>query len=680
MPAAAQTVSPKPSTAPTEPSRSRWQARPQFIIAALLVVAILGVYAQVTNFGFVSVDDFEYVRDNDAVNGGISWASFKWAFQNNVAGNWHPVTMLSHMIDCQIYGVVPGAHHYTNVLLHIANTLLLFFLLLRMTRKQANNLWPCAFVATLFALHPLHVESVAWISERKDVLSGFFFMLTLWAYVRYTEVPKAQSSAVWNLKFEALRWFGVALVLFALGLMSKPMLVTLPCVLVLLDWWPLQRINKFRFREFGVSILEKVPFFALTAVFSVITVHAQKSANAVVSFHDWPLKSRLATAMVAFAQYIGKTFVPTSLGVLYPHTDLVDSQVAGSTILFVLICLAAFVFARNRRYVFAGWFLFAGMMFPVSGIAQVGEQAFADRFTYLPHIGLFMVFAWGLMEIAALRSKLPILCGVLAAACIPASFLQVQHWSTSEALFRNSIRVAPKNATAHHYLGVILDDQGKTNEAMEHFSTAVQCNPNNVHARLGYAYGLQKQNRFAEAAEQYEAALAVEPDNAKAHYGFADTLLKLNRLSEALSQYSQALQFQPDIAGAYYQLGTAMVSGKHDVPDAIKYLETAVHYEPDWTDALNTLAWTLSTYTDPKVRKGDEAVTLAAHAVKITRGNDPGLLDTLAAAYAEAGKFPDALYAEQRAIETAKRSKQTNSIPEFELHLKSFQTQKPWRE
>ena len=302
MPAVIPTVSPKVSAPVAEPSRSPWHARPQIIIAALLVLAILGVYAQVTKFDFVSVDDLEYVRDNYAVNGGLSWESFKWAFTHNVAGNWHPVTMLSHMLDCQIYGVVPGAHHYTAVLLHISNTLLLFFLLLRMTRKLANNLWPCAFVATLFALHPLHVESVAWISERKDVLSGFFFMLTLWAYVRYAEAPSTKQKnapldfdkwgiyGVWSLGFGALKWYAIALVCFALGLMSKPMLVTLPCVLVLLDWWPLQRINKFSVRGFGSSALEKIPFFALTSIFSLITIHAQKSANAVVSFQDWPLK------------------------------------------------------------------------------------------------------------------------------------------------------------------------------------------------------------------------------------------------------------------------------------------------------------------------------------------------------------------------------------------------------
>ncbi|MGZ5568942.1 MAG: tetratricopeptide repeat protein, partial [Limisphaerales bacterium] len=582
--------------------------------------------------------------------------------------------------------------HYTAVLFHISNTLLLFFLLLRMTRKLANSLWPSAFVAALFALHPLHVESVTWISERKDVLSGFFFMLTLWAYVRYAEASSTKRrtaplnfdnwniSEVWNLGLGALKWYAIALVFFALGLMSKPMLVTLPCVLVLLDWWPLQRINKFSLRAVGSSALEKIPFFALTAIFSIITVHAQKSAHAVVSFHDWPLKSRIATAVVAYGQYLGKTFVPTSLGVLYPHTDLVDSQVAGTTILLVLISLSAFVVARSKRYAFVGWFLFVGVLFPVSGIAQVGEQAFADRFSYLPHIGLFMAMAWLLCDVAAIRSKLPMIVAVLAAACIPVTYFQVQHWSNSEALFSNSLRVSDKNATAHHFLGVILDAQGKTNEAMLHFSRAVRCNPDNVTARCGFAYGLQSQNKFAEAAEQYEAALLVEPDNAKAHYGLADMLLKLNRVGEALTHYSQALRIQPDIAGAYFQIGTAMLSGKQEASMAFAYLRNAVHFAPEWTDALNTLAWALATNPDPKVRDGKEAVTLATRAVTETRGKDPGLLDTLAASYAETGKFDNAVYAEERAIQTAKISKQTNAIPEFESHLKSFQAQKPWRE
>ncbi|MDB6058351.1 MAG: hypothetical protein JWO95_2195, partial [Verrucomicrobiales bacterium] len=628
----------------------------------------------------------------DAVSSGLSWESVKWAFTHNVVGNWHPITMLSHMLDCQIYGLVPGAHHYTAVLLHISNTLLLFFLFLRMTRKLANNLWPCAFVATLFALHPLHVESVTWLSERKDVLSAFFFMLTLWTYVRYAEAPKSNLpssgfnfdvwslSGAWNLGFGALKWYGLALVLFALGLMSKPMLVTLPCVLVLLDYWPLQRITQFSVRGFGLSILEKIPFFALSAIFSVITVHAQKSANAVVSFEDWPLKSRLAASVVAYGQYIGKTFVPTSLGVLYPHSVMSDSQVAGSAIVLIVICLAALAFARSKRYVFAGWFLFVGVMFPVSGIAQVGEQAFADRFTYLPHIGMFMALAWLLCEVAAVRSKLPIIVAALAAACIPLTHLQVQHWSNSVAVFENCLHVAPNNSTAHHYLAVLLDAQGKTNEAMLHFSRAVECNPNNVTARCGYAYALGSQNKFAEAAQQYESALLVEPTNVKAHYGLADAFVKLNRLGDALNHYVQVLKLEPDIAGAHFQIGTAMLSGKQDPVVAVQYLRNAVHFAPHWTDALNSLSWTLATHSDAKIRNGDEAVTLAKHAVSITRGNDAGLLDTLAASYADAGKFDYAIYAVQRAIDTARLAKQTNSIPEFESHLKSFQAQKPWRE
>jgi tetratricopeptide (TPR) repeat protein len=681
MPAAVPTTSPRPSVA-TEPQQTPWSVRPAILVAALLVVAIVAVYAQVTKFDFVSVDDFEYVRDNDAVNSGLSWEGFKWAFHNNVAGNWHPVTMLSLMADCSITGPVPGAIHYTNVLLHIANTLLLFFLLLRMTRKQTNNLWPCAFVATLFALHPLHVESVAWISERKDVLSGLFFMLTLWAYVRFAELRNEGfgfriGEAV---RARCFAWYGLGLALFALGLMSKPMLVTLPCVLVLLDWWPLQRIQKFNARAFGASILEKVPFFVLTGIFSVITVNAQKGAHAVVSFQDWPLKMRLATAMVSLAQYLGKTFVPTSLGVLYPHTQLNDSQVTGSTILFVLICLVAFILARSKRYLFVGWFVFAGMMFPVSGIAQVGEQAFADRFSYLPHIGMFMAFAWGLSSIPALKSKMPIIVGILAVACIPASFLQVQHWANSEDLFSNSLRVAPNNATAHHFLGVLLDSRGKTNEAFVHFTKAVECNPDNVNARCGLGYALMSRNQFAEAAQQYEAALLVEPDRAKAHYGLADTLLKMGRPQQALEHYAQALKYQPDIAGAYYQWGTAMLSGKQDTKVALDYLKAAVRFAPDWAMPLNTLAWTLATHPDAKFRDGNEAVKLATRAVTVTRGKDAGLLDTLAASYAEAGKFPNAVYAINRAIQVAAAAKDTNSIAEFQTHLKSFEAQKPWRE
>jgi protein O-mannosyl-transferase len=679
MPAAPTTASHQKTAA--MPHAKTKLARPKIVIAGLLIVAILAIYAQVSRFDFVSVDDYEYVRDNDAVTSGLNAASIKWAFHNNVAGNWHPVTMLTHMLDCQIYGVVPGAHHFTNVLLHIANTTLLFFLLLRMTRKLPNNLWPCSLVAAMFALHPLHVESVAWISERKDVLSGFFFMLTLWAYVRYTELKTD-----FGFRFDSqtrnrcIAWYVAGLALFALGLMSKPMLVTLPCVLVLLDWWPLQRIAKFSWRAVALSVAEKIPFFVLTAIFSVITVHAQKSANAVVSFSDWPLRMRLATAVVAFAQYLGKTLVPTSLGVLYRHSDLTASQIVGATILVVSISLVALIFGRKKRYLFVGWFLFVGVMFPVSGIAQVGEQAFADRFTYLPHIGLFMAVAWGLSEIAALRSKLPIIVGALSVAYIPTAFLQAQHWSDPEALFNNSLRVAPNNSTAHHYLAVLLDNRGKTNEAFVHFSEAVHYNPNNVHARCGYAYALFNQNKFSEAAEQYQAALNVEPDNVKAHYGMAETMAKLHNAQQAIDQYFQVLKLKPDVAGAHYQIGSAMLASKQDTATALNYLETAAHYAPYWTDALNGLAWALATNPDAKIRKGDEAVQLASRAVSITRHNDAGLLDTLGAAYAEKGDFDKAVAAIEHAIQRAKATGQTSSIGEFESHLKSFQEKKPWRE
>src|SRR5689334_8267770 len=292
--------------------------RLNIFISAALFVFTFAVFWPVTGYDFVNFDDPGYVSRNQVVKKGFTAEGVKWAFTTNEGGNWHPVTWFSHMLDCQLFGLKAGRQHAVSVALHGASVVLLFLLMTHLTGAR----WRSAVLAALFAVHPLRVESVAWISERKDVLSGFFFMLTLWAYVKWTEVAKEGTSGVWNRKLEALRWFGLSLVLFAFGLMSKPMLVTLPCVLVLLDWWPLQRIGKFTWRAFAASILEKAPFFALTAAFSVITVHAQGSAHAVVSFADWPLKSRLATAVVAFAQYLGKTVIPTSLGVLYPHTNL----------------------------------------------------------------------------------------------------------------------------------------------------------------------------------------------------------------------------------------------------------------------------------------------------------------------------------------------------------------------
>ncbi len=701
----------------------------RILVSALLAAAIIAVYASVTGYDFINMDDAEYVKENGNINEGISWAGIKWAFSNPVAGNWHPVTMLSHMADSQIYGLYAGGHHLTNVLWHIVNALLLFWILLAITERPSetprggadvsSNLWPCALVAALFGLHPLHVESVAWVSERKDVLSAFFFMLTLWAYLNYTKKRdiletrsrvRAQSGIVattplrgapdrltqnrrWGMGSGS--WYVAALVFFALGLMSKPMVVTLPFVLLLLDYWPLERLAERKAsvaddagvtargrRTFVSLFLEKVPFMVLAAIFCVITFVVQKGAGAVVALEHFPFPARMANAMVSYARYLGKTFWPDSLAMLYPARDWTAGQVAGASILIAGITLMAIWAARRRRYVFVGWFLFVGMLVPVIGLVQVGQQAMADHFSYLPLLGVFIVLAWGLAEFSTNLGRRTIAglgAAVLVIALAGMSVMQVRHWKNSETLFEHSLRVTGSNSMAHYLLGALYDSQGKTEQAVAHFAGAVRDNPGNVKARCGLGYIFCVQGKFDEAAAQYEAVLHFEPDSAKANFGLAEVKMRQRRPEEAMQHYFAALQSNPNIAEAHYQLA-ALFSSRRDTSSAISHLAEAVRLEPEWTLALNNLAWILATQPEAKLRNGSEATRLAARAVSLTRRSNPNTLDTLAAAYAETGRFSDAVEIAESAIQKAEASGHTNLVAEIESHLKFYQSQRAYRE
>ena len=668
-------------------------------LSALLAAAVLAVYAPVAHYDFIALDDAQYVRDNESINHGFSWAGVKWSFENIVAGNWHPVTMFSHMADCQIYGPSPGGQHFTNVLLHMANTVLLFWVLLAMTEgrkidvtakpttvrkpesrsKQIktetpiSNIWPCVLVAALFALHPLHVESVAWIAERKDVLSGFFALLTLWCYRQYVVNSGSGGNA-------SRAFYILALLMFLLGLMSKSMLVTLPFVMLLLDFWPFQRFNVSTFQRLG---LEKVPFLLLAAIFSVITFLVQKSASAVVTLRDFPMQARLANAMVSYAHYLEKTFWPNSLAMLYPYQRWTAGQIAGSTGLVLGLSLVAIWAARRKPYIFVGWFWFLGMLVPVIGLVQVGLQAMADRYTYLPLIGIFIALAWGLTDIAAQAPSRRALadCGTVAViACLGVvSAIQVRYWKNSETLFDHAVRVTGHNTVAHYILGALYDSQGKVDMAATEFTEAVADDPGNVKALCGLGYILCDERKFDEAAAEYQAALRVAPDLAKAHFGLAEVLMKENNFDAAMSEYSLALQSNPDIPEAHYQLA-GLYSVKGNAASAISQLEDAVRLAPDWPLALNNLAWMRATESDSKLRNGAEAEGLAMKAVALTEKNDPSTLDTLAAAYAETGRFTDAAQTAAMAIQSANSADETNLAKEIESRLKLYQSGQPYRE
>ena len=679
------------------------------LVALLLATAIAVVYLPVRKYGFVIIADSEHPT-NAGIASGLSWTTLRWTFTHIVAGNWYPLTMISHAADRQCFGSNPGGHHLTNVALHMANTLLLFALLLRLLpqpRGWTSNLWPSAIIAALFGLHPLRVESVAWVAERKDVLSGFFFLLTLLAYVRYAqtrspgqqapeklqepgsegsasaaglEITTSNSPAPSRSGSGTLKWYLIALVIFALGLLSKPMLVTLPCLLLLLDFWPLNRFSKDVTGSWRAMLLEKIPFFLLSAAFSVITFFAQKKDSLVVDFATLPLKTRLANAVVSYGRYIAKTLWPDSLAAYYPFQKWQASQVVLAAVLFAGISAMAIWMARRRPWVFVGWFWFAGLLFPVIGISQVAMQSMADRFSYLPHIGLFIFVVWSVCELPVQQAKiaLSVLCAA-AVALAGVSAHQVRYWKDSEALFRHILAVTPDNDITEYYMGMVLLEKHDAAGARYYFERTLKMNPNYSGAYMRLGDILVGERRFEEAEQQYRAAVRVEPNATICHLKLARLLAQKRSVDEAIEHYRVALRNRPEIAEAQYQLGQ-LLNDRHDVGGAIVAFQQAVRVKPDMTDALNDLAWALATQSDSKLRNGPQAVEFATRAAELTHRNAPNVLDTLAAAYAEAGRFDDAVATLREAVQKTQALGLVGGAADLQAHLKLYQAKQPYRE
>lgn len=481
-------------------------------------MAALVVFWQSADHEFVNFDDELYVTRNSHVQAGLTYQGLVWALTTTHVGNWHPLTWLSHMLDCELYGLNPGGHHFTNLLLHIANTLLLFMVLKRMTGALRRS----AFVAALFALHPLHVESVAWVAERKDVLSTFFWMLTMGVYVRYVERP-------------GLNRYLLVLLSFALGLMAKPMLVTLPFVLLLLDYWPLGR---FQFRQSSDDsnsqshesinfsnqrslifrlVLEKAPFFALAAVSGVVTFFVQQGGGAVRSLYVFPLDIRIANAMVSYVSYIEKMIWPHHLAVFYPHPGMLPMwQIAGAGLLLVCISVLVVRAARRHPYLLTGWLWYLGTLVPVIGLVQVGSHAMADRYTYVPLIGLFIMIAWGSCDISERwryrKIVLAISTGVLLCASMISTGSQVRYWQNSVALFEHTLDVTANNWLAHNNMGIALARRGKFDEAIAHYSETLRIKPDYApaYSNLGIVFAVQE--KAEEAIAHFRKALQINPD------------------------------------------------------------------------------------------------------------------------------------------------------------------------
>ena len=657
-------------------TNNRLHIRPDLLISLFLVIAVLAVYWPVRNHDFINFDDDLYVTINPHVQAGLTLDSITWAFTSTHAANWHPLTWLSHMLDCRIYGMNPGQHHLTNVLFHILNTLLLFFVFIRMTQ----DLWQSGFVAALFALHPLHVESVAWLAERKDVLSTFFWMLTLWSYLRYVE------------RSDFNRYLPV-LCFFILGLMAKPMLVTLPFVLLLLDYWPLKRFRlgssddgqECRPRSFYFGMVwEKLPLFLLSAGSSVITYMVQKSSGAVSTLAVIPVHVRIGNAIVSYVSYIGKMIWPHNLTVLYPYPkSIINWQVVGAGLLLAAITVVVFRMVKTKPYFAVGWFWFLGTLVPVIGLVQVGLQAMADRYTYVPLIGLFIMVAWGVPDILGNRRYKKKILAVSSAFVLSAfmicTWFQVGKWRNSMTLFQNAADVTENNYVAYEKLGEALAAQGKMDSAIQHYSEALRIRPDFESTYLSMGIALREQGNYDAAIRHFREALRINPNNAIAHNNLGVVLARKGNAIEAGSQFFEAIRINSDYAGAYYNLGK-IFANQGKIEDAILYYRKTLHIDPNMTQALYNLSWILATHIDAEYRNGKDALELAQNLCKITQYKQPLALDSLAAAYAEVGNFDDAVSTSKKAFKLALEQGPEELVQGLKKRLQLYEKRRPYRQ
>jgi protein O-mannosyl-transferase len=563
---------------PTRIDRPAASPRATIWLAALLALAVIAVYGQTAGFGFVDFDDYQYVAANPNVSAGITRRGLAWAFTAISPSYWHPLTFLSHMLDASLFGLNPGGHHLTSVALHVANTLLLLHLLDRTTRRY----WSSLFVAALFALHPLRVESVAWIAERKDVLSTFFLLLTLTLYSLDRERRRP-----------APYWAAVAT--YAAGLMAKPMLVTLPVLLLLWDVWPLKRVEldasagKGRVSPppFGL-VLEKAPFFALSLLSCAVTAFSGHEAGAVATLDSLPLSFRLINALHSYVRYLGDLVWPTNLAIIYPIPKTL-SVATGILAGAALLAVSSLVWRLRRELpsLLVGWCWYLVTLLPAIGLVQVGQQARADRFTYVPLIGIFIMIAWGLpalwLRLGLRRELLAGAAVVSLAACTALTWVQLGHWRSSTTVFNHAIEVVPDNFIAYRLLGNALVLQGDFPAAEHAFQASARISPDEDLTHAWWGAALLKQGKVAEAIEQYSAALSSNPD-AENQAGLGRALAAAGRIGEAIEHYRQALLIEPSNADLDYLLGAAL--GRNgDIPAAIEYLGAAVARRPDFAEA-----------------------------------------------------------------------------------------------
>lgn len=728
-----------------------------YLIAAALIVLILVIYGQVRNFDLTYYDDPENISMNVRVQQGLSLDNVRWALTTTYANFRMPLVWISFMADREIidflssHGIVmgqdgSGVYHLTNVFIHIAGSILLFVTLSRMT----SCCWQSAFVATMFAVHPLHVEPVAWATSRKDVLSGLFWVLTMLAYAYYARRPSVMR-------------YVLLLSTFVLGLMAKPMLVSLPLVLLMLDWWPLGRIvgspkidnsGHSTLRSPLFAVAEKLPLLALTTIASVLAYSAQQQGGALGPTDTYPFSVRIPNALVSYFAYIRQTIWPTGMIPFYPHPGRTLSEVlvAACAIGLILITFLVVRARRTRPYLIVGWLWYLTSLVPVIGLVQVGNHARADRYTYIPLIGLFVIAAWGISELTAAWKHRRIALSASACAVILAftaiSHRQAGYWRNDFTLFEHTLRVSPMNPVAHNDIGIAMLKQGKLRESIEHFKKALEVWPgyatayNNigvvyeglgrfdeavanyemairvapydtdpgVHSNLGRTLG--KQGKIPEAIKELSAALRIAPefpgvhndlgrvlelqgkidealncfrrelelvpDNGDAHFNLGRILLKQKRNREAVHHLQQAIRSKPRFGAAHLELGHALLA-VGDQAGAIRHYRTAFRLMPRSSAAANSLAWNLATSPDPNLRNGPEAVRAAAKACNLTNYADPSALDTLAAAYAEAGRFREAVQTAEQGIRLASKQGFKQLAEEISRRVMLYKGGRPYR-
>jgi len=548
-------------------------------IGIAMVVTVLAVYSQVAEHGFIDFDDGIYILNNAHVRTGLTSENIRWALTSLEASNWHPLTWISHMLDCQVYGLRPAGHHLTSLFLHVANCLLLFLVL----RTATGDLWRSALAATLFGLHPLHIESVAWVSERKDVLSSFFWMLTILAYLNYARRGRALP-------------YMLALMLFAFGLMCKPMLVTLPFVLLLLDLWPLGRFTctSLNARSPIHVWYEKIPFLVLSVASCVVTYMAQSRGKVVLSLETVSLVDRIMNGCLSYVQYLLKLIWPHRLAIFYPHPGSTVSVLQGllSGVFLILVSVLVVRYSRQRPSLFCGWFWYLGTLVPVIGILQVGVQAMADRYTYLPSIGLLILLIWSIPGSLSrgLRGRLLTTAGALSIViCLSVTtWCHLRHWESTETVFRHALRVTRNNHVAHYNLGNALLGQGRSDAAVTEYQKALDIWPDypDVHNNLGLVRA--GEGKLEDAISHYRRAIRVDPRHMLAQLNLADALGGLGRFGEALALYRAVLADHPEEGVIHNRMGVLLAeSGR--MAEAEKHLRRAVTLCRDCPEPLNNL-------------------------------------------------------------------------------------------